>query len=458
VDFVPHTEEDFKTMLDAIGVRSFEDLLCNVPKELRRFELRLPAGLPEQSLREVMLQMSRRNANVMTHQVFLGGGAYDHFIPVVVNALASRPEFVTSYTPYQAEASQGNLQAMFEYQTAMCELTGMAISNSSLYDGASAVAEGAIAAINVTRSRASRRSANRIVVSTAVHPDYRTVLKTYMHGLGVEVAEAPYTNGGRTDLAALKAAVDANTAGVIVQSPNFFGCVEEMADAADVAHAGGALFIAVVNPITLGVLAPPGEYGADIAVGEGQPLGIPLAYGGPYLGFFTCSHNVMRKVPGRLVGMTTDRKGRRGFVLTLQAREQHIRREKATSNICTNEALMALRALIYVCSLGKEGIREVGELNLRYSHYAAKKVAAVPGFEPRFDAPFFNEFAVKCSTPPADVNRQLWQESSIIGGLELGRWYPELDDCLMLCVTETKTKDNIDALAKALESFPCRVS
>ncbi|MBN1916427.1 MAG: aminomethyl-transferring glycine dehydrogenase subunit GcvPA [Verrucomicrobia bacterium] len=452
MDFVPHTEEDFATMLDAIGVRSFEDLLCNIPKELRRFELRLPAGLPEQALREVLMAMAGRNANVMTHQVFLGGGAYDHFIPAVVNALGSRPEFVTSYTPYQAEASQGNLQAMFEYQTAMCELTGMAISNSSLYDGATAVAEGAIAAVNVKRGR------TRIVVSTAVHPDYRTVLKTYMYGLGIEVVEVPYAQNGQTDLAALKAAIDANTAGVIVQSPNFFGCIEEMADVADAAHAGDALLVAVVNPITLGVLVPPGEYGADIAVGEGQPLGIPLGYGGPYLGFFTCSHDVMRKIPGRLVGMTTDRKGRRGFVLTLQAREQHIRREKATSNICSNQALMAIRALIYTCALGKQGIGEVGRLNLCYSHYAAKKVAAVPGFEPRFDAPFFNEFVVKCSTPPAEINRGLWQEAGIVGGLELGRWYPELKDCLTLCVTETKTQDNIDALAATLESLPCRVS
>jgi glycine dehydrogenase subunit 1 len=452
VDFVPHTEEDFATMLGAIGVASFDELLSNIPDELRRFELRLPPGMPEQTLREFLLELSRRNANVMTHQVYLGGGAYDHFIPVVVNALASRPEFVTSYTPYQAEASQGNLQAMFEYQTAMCELTGMAISNSSLYDGASAVAEGAIAALNVTRGRRT------IVVSRAVHPDYRAVLKTYMHGLGVRVVEAAFAENGQTDLAALKETVDETTAGVIVQSPNFLGCIEPMAEAAKAAHGAGALFIAVVNPITLGVLAPPGEYGADVAVGEGQPLGIPLAYGGPYLGVFTCSMDVMRKVPGRLVGMTSDLKGRRGFVLTLQAREQHIRREKATSNICTNQALMALRALIYVCALGREGIREVGELNLRYSHYAAEKVAAVAGFEVRFEAPFFNEFVVRCPAEPAEINRQLWQDAGIIGGLELGRWYPELKDCMMLCVTETKTKQNIDALASTLESLPCTVS
>ncbi len=438
-------------MLDAIGVESFEELLVHIPKELRRFELRLPAGMPEQALRQALLGLSRRNANVTTHLSFLGGGAYDHFIPSVVNALAARPEFVTSYTPYQAEASQGNLQAMFEYQTAMCELTGMAISNSSLYDGGSAVAEGAIAAINVKRNR------HKIVTSASVHPDYRTVLGSYMHGLGIEIIEVPVTENGLTDFAALKEAVDDATAAVIIQSPNFFGCIEAMADAADIAHVKDALFVAVVNPISLGVLAPPGEYGADIAVGEGQPLGIPLAYGGPYLGFFTCTEKVMRKVPGRLVGMTKDRHGKRGFVLTLQAREQHIRRDKATSNICTNQALMALRALIYLCALGREGVREVGELNLRYSHYAAEKIAAVPGFKLCFDTPFFNEFVVKCHAEPAEVNCELWQETGIIGGLELGRWYPQFKDCLMLCVTETKSKEDIDALASALESLPCRV-
>jgi len=433
-------------MLDAIGVGSFEDLLANIPDELRRFELRLPAGLPEQALRRVLLALSQRNANVMTHASFLGGGAYDHFVPTVVNALASCPEFVTSYTPYQAEASQGNLQAMFEYQTAMCELTGMAISNSSLYDGGSAVAEAAIAALNVRRHR------DKIVVSRAVHPHYRAVLRTYMHGLGVEVAEVPATQKGVTDLDALKATVDEKTAAVIVQSPNFFGCIEAMGDGAEIAHGREALFVAVVNPISLGVLAPPGEYGADIAVGEGQPLGVPLAYGGPYLGFFTCTEEVMRKVPGRLVGMTTDRHGQRGFVLTLQAREQHIRREKATSNICTNEALVALRALMYLCALGREGIREVGELNLRFSHYAAEKVTAVDGYELRFDAPFFNEFVITCPVEPAEVNRHLLDTAHIVGGVELGRWYPEFKDGLMLCVTETKTKEQIDALASALGS------
>jgi glycine dehydrogenase subunit 1 len=451
VDFVPHTEEDFSRMLDAIGVKSFEELLVHIPKELRRFELRLPPGMPEQTLRRMLLGLSARNANVTTTLSFLGGGAYDHFIPTVVNALASAPEFVTAYTPYQPEASQGNLQAMFEYQTAMCELTGMAISNSSLYDGASATAEGAIAALNVKRNR------SKVVVSSSVHPDYRTVLRSYMHGLGVQIVEVPATPNGLTDLAALEKAADAETAAVIMQSPNFFGCIEPMADGAAIAHSSDALFVAVVNPISLGVLAPPGEYGADIAVGEGQPLGIPLSYGGPYLGFFTCTEHVMRKMPGRLVGMTKDRNGKRGFVLTLQAREQHIRRDKATSNICTNQALMAVRALIYLCAVGREGIREVGELNLRCSHYAADKVTAVPGFELKFDAPFFNEFVVKCQADPADVNQQLRQEANVIGGLELGRWYPDLKDCLMFCVTETKAKEDVDALASALEGLPCSV-
>jgi glycine dehydrogenase subunit 1 len=277
-----------------------------------------------------------------------------------------------------------------------------------------------------------------------------------MRGMGVEVKEVPY-DSGTTDMSALEAAVDNDTAAVIVQTPNFFGCIEEMEEAAKAAHNSNALMIAVVNPITLGVLKPPGEYGADIAVGDGQPLGIPMSYGGPYLGFFACTEKILRKVPGRLIGLAKDGEGRRGFVMTLQAREQHIRRDKATSNICTNQALMAIRALVFLCSLGKEGIREIGEINVRNSHYAYDSICSNPEIKGKFDAPFFNEFAVQLEVSPQELNEQLVKHG-ILGGVPLGWWYPELADCMLICVTETKTKEQIDHFTKTLEELNCRTS
>jgi len=450
MDFVPHTEDEFSEMLDEIGVKSFDELVSSIPPELRKFELKIPAGLTEMDVRRLLTGLAKRNLPTTECDSYLGGGAYEHYIPSVVGHLAGRAEFYTAYTPYQPEASQGSLQAMFEYQTAICELTGMEISNSSLYDAGSAVAEAAIASLRVGRNR------NKIVVSKAVHPEHRTILRTYMRGMGIEVEEVGYDNG-TTDMSALDAAVDNDTAGVIMQSPNFFGCIEEMETAVKAAHDNNALLIAVVNPITLGVLKPPGEYGADIAVGDGQPLGIPMSYGGPYLGFFACTEKILRKVPGRLIGLAKDGDGRRGFLMTLQAREQHIRRDKATSNICTNQALMAIHALVFLCCLGKEGIREVGELNIKNSHYACESICSNPEIGRKFDAPFFNEFVVELEVSPKELNEQLVKHG-ILGGIPLGWWYPELADSMLICVTETKTKEQIDRFTKILEELNCRAS
>ena len=450
MDFVPHTEDEFREMLDEIGVKSFDELLSSIPSDLRKFEMKVPKGMSEMEVKSLLTSLAGKNIPTSQYDSYLGAGAYEHYIPSIVDHLAGRSEFYTAYTPYQAEASQGSLQAMFEYQTAICELTEMEISNSSLYDAGSAIAEAAIAALRVGHKR------NKVLVSKTVHPEHRQVVRTYLRGMGTEVVEVPYKDGV-TDLSALDEAIDDDTAAVIMQSPNFFGCIEEMETASSAAHKKNALFIAVVNPITLGVLKPPGEYGADIAVGDGQPLGIPTSYGGPYLGFFACTEKVLRKVPGRLIGLAKDTEGRRGFVMTLQAREQHIRRDKATSNICTNQALMAIRALIFACALGREGIREVGELNINNSHYAYEKVTSITDISGKFEAPFFNEFVVQMDSPPREVNEKLL-EQGILGGVPLGWWYPELDDCMLICVTETKTVEQINRFARTLEGINCRTA
>jgi glycine dehydrogenase subunit 1 len=447
MDYVPHTEREFEQMLAEIGVKSFDELLASIPEELRKFEMKLPPGMVESDVKSLLTGMARQNTPVTQYDSYLGAGAYEHFIPSVVGHLAGRSEFYTAYTPYQAEASQGSLQAMFEYQTAICELTGMEISNASLYDAGSAVAEAAIASLRVARN------GRNIVVSKAVHPEHRRILNTYMKGMGIEVREVAF-NGGLTNMNALDTAITDETAGVIMQSPNFFGCIEDMEAASAITHKKGASFVAVVNPITLGILIPPGEYNADIAVGDGQPLGIPLSYGGPYLGFFACNDKILRKIPGRLIGLAKDRNGRRGFVMTLQAREQHIRRDKATSNICTNQALMAIRALIFLCCLGKEGIREVGEINVRNSHYASEKISSLHNLKNKYNAPFFNEFVVQSEMPIEELNERLL-ENNIFGGVPLGWWYPEMKDCMLMCVTEMKTKEKIDRFIKIMEEINC---
>ncbi|HHT9126785.1 MAG TPA: aminomethyl-transferring glycine dehydrogenase subunit GcvPA [Candidatus Brocadiia bacterium] len=443
MDFVPCTDKDKELMLKEIGVDSIEALLADIPESLKKFDLKLPKALSEMELVKELKAVSEENINVGQYASFLGAGAYEHFIPSVVNALASRGEFVTSYTPYQAEVSQGTLQAIYEFQSMICELTVMDVANASMYDGASALAEAALLSIRHTCRR-------KIVISQAVHPEYRQVVKTYLQCLNIEIIEIPAPDG-TTDIDALKTAVDDGTASLLIQMPNFFGCLEEINDIAKAAHKHGALFIACVNPISLGIIKPPGEYGADIAVGEGQSVGNPLYYGGPYIGFFAVKKELMRKIPGRIAGATTDAKGRRAFVLTLQAREQHIRRQKATSNICTNQALCALRTCIYLSILGKQGLAELARLNLHKSHYAMEEICKLKGFEPLFKKPFFNEFAIRVTDDRTIdlINESLLKER-IIGGLDLARFYPALKDSMLLCVTETKCKDDIDRLVSAL--------
>ena len=373
---------------------------------------------------------------------FVGGGAYEHFIPAVVDEVAARNEFYTSYTPYQPEISQGTLQTIFEFQTMICELTGMEVANASMYDGASAVAEAALMAFRVNRK------GRRVLVPRSLHPFHRTTLETYLYGIDVEIVEIPWTPEGTLSPDALNAELTDDTAAVIVQSPNFLGCLEPTDRIGEILRDHPALYIASVNPISLGMIRPPGEYRADIAVGEGQPLGLPLSFGGPYLGFFASRTTYIRGMPGRIVGETVDGRERRGYVLTLQTREQHIRRERATSNICSNQALCALRATVYLAALGPQGLREVAELNWARSHRAAAALSEVPGVELAFGGPFFNEFVLRVPIPARDAIDRL-RPRGIAAGLDLGRFYPDLENALLVCVTETKTDEEIDRLADA---------
>ena len=372
---------------------------------------------------------------------FLGGGSYDHFVPAVVDNLASRGEFYTAYTPYQPEASQGTLQATFEYQTLMTELTGLDVSNASLYDGGSATAEAVLMALAVTRRTGD------VVVAGSVHPEYRQILATYLNHLGPKLITVPATDG-QVSANSIAKHVTNQTAAVVVQYPNFLGQLENVREIVEAVHAKGALAIASVDPISLGLLQRPGDYGADIVVAEGQSLGNPLSYGGPYLGIMACREDYLRKLPGRIVGETTDRNGKRCWVLTLQTREQHIRREKATSNICTNQGLLALRSCIYLAVMGPTGLRQAAELSTRKAHYAAEKLAAVPGLALAFRGPFFKEFVVRCRRDPKQLLADVGQ-LGYHGGIALPRWYPDLADCVLIAVTEKRTKAEIDALANA---------
>ncbi|MBF8275699.1 MAG: hypothetical protein HW390_772 [Candidatus Brocadiaceae bacterium] len=439
MDYIPNTDKDKEIMLQEMGVTSVEKLLADIPPELRQFDLKLNAGMSEPQVLKTLNGLSQKNVNTDQHLSFLGAGAYEHYIPTIVNHLASRSEFYTCYTPYQPEVSQGTLQVIYEFQTLMCELTGMDVANASVYDGSTALAEAALLAIRL-------KERNKIVCSRAIHPEYRQVLRTYLKGLQTEIVEIDFP-GGTTDLNQLEKTADDKTAAILIQSPNFFGCIEDMYAASSIAHKHDALFVACVNPISLGTLKPPGEYNADIAVGEAQVFGNYLNYGGPYLGFFTAKKELLRRMPGRIAGETVDCTGKRCFVLTLQPREQHIRREKATSNICTNQALLALRACIYLCALGKEGIAEVSNHNIQKSHYAYERLCALDVFKPVYGKPFFNEFVLKTTGgfSAAKLNEHLLK-SGIIGGLELSQYYPELDNSLLLCVTETKTREDIDTL------------
>lgn len=442
MDYVPHTDKDKQQMLAEMGVESAEELFQIIPEALRKPSFNIPGAISEQELVASLKELSKKNCNLGEYVSFLGAGTYEHFCPSIVDHLSSRGEFLTCYTPYQPEASQGTLQSIYEFQTLIAELTGMDVANASIYDGATALTEAALLALRHSEH-------NKIAVSRALHPEYREVLRTYLSHLGVNIVEVEVQDG-ITDAKALQAAVDSETAAVIVQNPNFFGCLEDMDEMSSVAHEKHALFISCVNPISLGLVKPPGEYNADIAVGDAQPLGNYPYFGGPHIGFFAAKKEFVHKIPGRLSGLTNDQKDRRGFVLTLQAREQHIRRQRATSNICTNQNLLALRACIYLSALGKDGLKELAELNLQKSHYAFDRITALNGFEPVFHRAFFNEFAVKLPNGlESRINSALFR-NGIIGGLPLGRFYREFEGSMIFCVTETKTKGDIDRLVKVL--------
>lgn len=443
--YVPHTDAEIKAMLRAIGVNSVEELFNVIPEELRlKKPLNLPPGLSEQELVAEMKKLGARNSTVDDHISFIGAGAYNHYIPSVVNHILLRSEFYTSYTPYQAEISQGTLQAIFEYQTLICQLTGMDVANASMYEGASATAE----AILMARRINNRKKA---VISSALHPEYREVVRTYLRTQPVIIEEVMHcTDAGTTLPDAVEKQIDEETSCLVVQQPNFFGCLEDLKSLGELARKNGALLVVVISePISLGLLKPPGEFGADIVAGEGQSLGNSLSFGGPYLGFFATREKYLRQMPGRLVGETTDKEGNRGFILTLSTREQHIRREKATSNICTNEGLCALAATVYLTSLGKGGIMELARLNLSKAEYLKKALQGKKGVRLAFNAPNFNEFAIEVDRNPEELLKTL-SDKEIWGGISLKRFYPHLDKHILLCATEMNTKEGMDRLVDVL--------
>src|SRR3954471_7696740 len=413
--YIYNTSDDIASMLQAIGVGSIDELFAGVPQDLRlKRPLDLPPALSEMELAQHLQALAAKNSHIGQKVCFLGGGAYDHFVPAVVDAIASRGEFYTSYTPYQPEVSQGNLQVMFEYQTLICELTGMDVSNASLYDGGSAAAEGVLLAMSVTGRP------KKVVVAGSVNPEYRQILETYFECIGAHLfTVATPTGVARPE--EIAAAVDGETACVLIQHPNFFGCLEDVQAISKIAHDAGALLVQSFDPISLGLLKRPADLGADVAVAEGQSLGTPMLYGGPYLGIMACKEAFVRRMPGRIAGQTVDRRGRRCWVLTLQTREQHIRREKATSNICTNQGLLALRASIYLAALGPGGLREAAELSTRKAHYAAERLAAVPGVSLAFSGPFFKEFVIRTAKSAPAVLAELGR-LGYHGGIALGRW------------------------------------
>jgi glycine dehydrogenase subunit 1 len=444
VSYVPLTDAGRKDMLDRIGVSSIDDLFADVPRQHRYPSVALPPPLSEMEVLSGLRQLSERNADLQHLVSFLGAGAYQHYVPSVVQHIISRSEFYTAYTPYQPEISQGTLQATFEYQSMICALTGLEVANASHYDGATALAEGVLMAYNVLRGK--RR---KVLLSPRIHPEYRDVVRTYSQGIEIHIAgdESP-----DTDLDALIAQIDDDTCCVAIQSPDFYGelmGVEQLRALADTAHERGALLVVSAYPIALALLQPPGAYGADIAVGEAQPLGVGLNYGGPYIGYFACRQEHVHKMAGRLVGQTVDIDGRRGYVLTLSAREQHIRRERATSNICTNQALCALASAAYMAALGRKGLRAVAELCYHKSHYLADKIGELDGYELATKRPFFNEFVIRCPRPSSEVNAALL-ERGIVGGYALDRVDPRREAEMLLCATEVHSREMLDRLVSAL--------
>jgi len=438
--YISITDAERAEMLAAIGVGRVADLFADVPEAVRFPELRLPRALSEIELRRELGAMSNRNANPTTHSMFLGAGAYNHFVPSAVDQILRRAEFYTAYTPYQPEISQGTLQAIFEYQSLICAITGMDVANASHYDGGTALAEAAIMAVSATRNRRT------IVVAPSIHPQYRAVIRTYLEGTSVRVIGDENPQATLDELLAL---VDTTTAAVMIQSPDFFGTLHDLKPIAEKVHAAGALLVAHFDPIALGLFQSPGEAGADMATAEGQPLGIGLNFGGPYLGIFCCKQQYVHKLAGRIVGATKDVDGELAYVLTLRAREQDIRRERATSNICTNQGLMALAAAVYLSLVGRQGLRKLAELCYHRAHYAAAAIAELPGYQLLDRGPFFKEFAVVCPRPVADINAAL-RERGIVGGYDLSGDYPHLGQAMLLCVTEMNSRGDIDTLIDAL--------
>jgi glycine dehydrogenase subunit 1 len=439
--YLPMTEQDKQEMLATIGVETVDELFSDIPERVQfKGEYKIKEAKSESALMKELSLLAAKNADLKSYTSFIGAGVYDHYIPTIVDHVISRSEFYTAYTPYQPEISQGELQAIFEFQTMICELTGMEVANSSMYDGGTALAEAAMLSTGHTRRK-------KVLISSTIHPESKEVVKAYAKGQYIEVVEIPHKDG-ITDINALKELITDEIAGVLVQYPNFFGRIEPLKELEEIIHASKALFIVSSNPLSLGILTPPGQFGADIVVGDAQPFGIPTAFGGPHCGYFAVTNKLMRKVPGRLVGQTVDEEGRRGFVLTLQAREQHIRRDKATSNICSNQALNALAASVAMTALGKKGVKEVAEANLQKSHYARKSFLD-NGFEIAFAGPSFNEFVIKLNKPVKQLNQELLKKG-IIGGYDLGRDFSELENHMLVAVTELRTKTEIDHFVKEL--------
>ena len=444
--YIPNTDDDCQKMMQEIGVDDVEELFSDIPEKIKlKRDLKLPDALSEPELKEHCKGLSEKNSGYRCLS-FLGAGMYDHYIPSVVNHLLSRSEFYTAYTPYQPEISQGTLQGIYEYQTLICQLTGMEIANASMYDGASALAEAVIMANRINQK-------NEMLISRAVHPEYREVVNTYTQALGFEIKEIPVSENLLTDVKEIEKLLSPKTSAVVIQYPNFFGSIEDIKKIAEPVKAAGALFIvAVPEPVALGILNPPGLFGCDIVVGEGQVFGSPMNYGGPSLGIFAAREIHTRNIPGRLVGETVDKNGERGYVLTMATREQHIRREKATSNICTNESLCALAASIYLCTMGKNGLKRLAELNLNKAIYAREKISQLKNFSVNTKTPIFNEFVVSSKISVDTVFKKLLEEN-IIGGLDLARFYPEMNNSFLACLTEKHKKEDIDKLVSVLNTL-----
>ena len=432
--YIPNTPAEQDDLLAAIGLQSIDDLFADIPDGYRNPTLELPAPLSELEIQRELNELAARNRPLASGPSFLGAGSYHHFIPSIVKAIMTRGEFLTAYTPYQPEVSQGTLQVIFEFQTMISALYGMEVANAGMYDGATSVAEAVLMACRVTRRQ-------QVIVADTVSPAYRQVIATYCQAQGITIDVTPADQ--------VAGAITEATAGIVAQYPNFYGSLEDLQALGEAAHADGALLVVSADPLAMGMLKPPGEFGADIVTGEGQPLGIPPSFGGPYLGLFSCKQQYIRQMPSRLVGRTTDTEGRTGYVLTLQTREQHIRRERATSNICTNEALYALASSIYLAAMGRNGLRQVAELCYHKAHYAADAIGKLDGYSLPQSAAFFQEFVVSCPKPPAEVNRRL-MERNILGGLEVK---DRFDNGMLLCVTEMNTRAEIDALVSALSEI-----